>query len=103
MTKLYAVALRARNLPMRERTEAEVRFARELEMVLGGEVYVGQTYAAWLDVAQSDANRIDKSTAMTAARWPVALAAATPVGFSKLRGVGEAHFDVRLERHARTG
>lgn len=101
MTKPYTVALQeARHLPMRERIEAETRFARELEIVLGGEEYVGQTYAAWLDVAQSNLNRIDKSTAMTAARWRVALAAATQVGFSRLGDIGEAHFEIRLERHA---
>ena len=32
------------------------------EIVLGGEEYVGQTYAAWLDVVKSEAHRIDKST-----------------------------------------
>jgi len=69
-------------------------------MVLGGEDYVGQTYAAWLNVAQSDPNRIDKSTGMTAARWPVALAAATRVGFSRSGDMGEAHFEIRLQRHA---
>jgi hypothetical protein len=101
MSNIYTVALQdARDLPTRERIEAEVRFARELEMVLGGEEYVGQTYAAWLEVAQSDAKRIDKSTAMTAARWRVALAAASQVGFSRLGDVGEAHFEVRLARHA---
>ena len=73
---------------------------RAAEIVLGGEEYVGQTYAAWLDVAQSNVNRIDKSTAMTAARWRVALAAATQVGFTELGDIGQAHFEIRLERHA---
>lgn len=101
MTKLYSVHLQdVGDLPLPDRVEAEVRFARELEIVLGGEEYVGQTYAAWLDVAQSNVNRVDKSTAMTAARWRVALAAATQVGFSRLGDVGQAHFEVRLERHA---
>jgi hypothetical protein len=101
MTNLYSVSSQnASDLPIRERIEAEVQFARELETVLGGEACVGQTYAAWLDVAQSDANRIDKTTAMTAARWPVALAAATQVGFSRLGDVREAHFEIRLRRHA---
>jgi hypothetical protein len=100
MTKPYTVALlEAHDLPMRKRIDAEVRFARELEIVLGGEEYVGQTYAAWLDVAQSNANQVDKSTAMTAARWPVAMNAGIQAAFAKLGDIGEAHFEVRLERH----
>lgn len=89
------------NVPSSVRMAGEARFARELEAVLGGEEFVAETYATWLDVTQSEANRNDRSTAMTAARWPVALAAATQAGFSLLGDIGAAHFEVRLERHAR--
>jgi hypothetical protein len=43
----YTVALQdGRDLPTRERIDAEVRFACELERVLGGEAYVVQTYGS---------------------------------------------------------
>lgn len=102
MTKPYTVALQeARDLPMRERIEAEVRFAKELERALGGEDAVAEVYKAWLDASESEANQIDTSTAMKAVRWPRAADAARQAGFSKLGDIGEAHFEVRFERHER--
>jgi hypothetical protein len=60
-----------------------------------------ETYAAWLIVSESEAQEINRSTAMTAARWPVAFNAATQAAFDSLDNVREAHFEVRLiRRHA---
>jgi hypothetical protein len=99
MNKPYTVALQeARDLPDRERIEAEVCFGRELERVLGGGEYVAETYAAWLTVNEYEANQIDRETAISAARWPVAMNAAIQAGFSRLGDIGDAHFEVRLER-----
>jgi hypothetical protein len=96
----YTVALQdARDLPTRERIDAEVRFARELERVLGGEEYAVQTYKAWIEVSESEANQIDRNTAINAARWPVAVNAARQAGVGRLGDIGEAHFEVRLEWH----
>jgi hypothetical protein len=99
MPKLYSVVLQdAQDLPMRGRIEAEIRFASELEDVLGGPEYVAETYQAWIEVSGSEANRVDRHTALNAARWPVALNAATQAGLGRLGEVGHAHFEVRLER-----
>lgn len=101
MTKPYTVALQdARDLPMRERIEAEVRFARELERVLGGPGLVAETYSAWLEVSESQASQIGRHTAINAARWPVAMHAAVLAGFSGLGDICAGHFEVRLDRHA---
>lgn len=101
MTKPYTVALQqATDLPIRERIEAEVRFAKELERALGGEDAVAEVYKAWLDASESEANQIDTSTATKAVRWPKAAEAARQAGFRKLGDIGEAHFEIRLERHA---
>jgi hypothetical protein len=87
-------------LPASRGSDAERRFAGELEAVLGGTDFVVETYAAWLEVSEADATHIDKITAITAARWPVALNAATQAAFSRVSDIREAHFEVRLERHA---
>jgi hypothetical protein len=101
MNRLYIVALReAHGLPMRERVEAETRFARELERVLGGPQFVAETYSAWVEVSECEASQIDRDTAVSAAHWPVAMNAAMQSGFSKLGDIGEAHFEMRLERRA---
>jgi hypothetical protein len=76
-----------------------VRFARELESVLGGAEYVVETYRAWTEVSESEASQIDRKTAMTAAHWPMALNAATRAAFRNLGDVGDARFVVLLERH----
>lgn len=69
VTTLYTVALQeSLDLPIRERTEAEVRFAKELERAVGGEDAVAEVYKAWLDVSESEANQIDSSTATKAVR-----------------------------------
>jgi hypothetical protein len=100
MMNTFTVALLdASNLPTRERIEAEARFARELERVLGGTEFVAETYRAWIEVSESDARQIDRDTAVNASHWPVAMNAAMLAGFSKLGDIGEAHFEVRLERH----
>jgi hypothetical protein len=99
MTRIYTVTLQeARDLPVRERIEAEVRFARELERVRGGPEFVAETYSAWMEVSVSEASQIDRDTAINAARWPVAMKAAMLAGFSKLGDLGEAHFEIRLGR-----
>jgi hypothetical protein len=100
MMNTYTVTLQDAGLPTRERIEAEVRFARELEQILGGPEFVAETYSAWMEVGESEASRVDRNTAITAARWPVAMNAAMLAGFSKLGDIGAAHFEVRLERHA---
>jgi hypothetical protein len=98
MNKPYCVALQeAPDLPMRDRIEAEVRFARELERALGGEEAVAETYRSWINATEADANELDAQTAEKAVRWPRAAEAATRAGLSKL-GFAEAYFEVRLER-----
>lgn len=99
MTKPYTVALQeAHDLPMRERIEAEVRFARELERALGSADAVADVYRAWMDASEYEACQIDASTAVKAVRWPRVADAATQAGLSKLGAIGPAHFEIRLER-----
>lgn len=98
--KSYTVVLQdARDLPTRERIEAEARFARELEQVLGGPEFVAETYSAWIEVSESEASRIDRATAINAARWPVAVNAAMQAAIGRLGDIGAAHFAVHVERH----
>jgi hypothetical protein len=98
MNKPYTVALQeAPGLPVRDRIEAEVRFARELERALGGEDAVAETYRSWINASEADANELDAQTAEKAVRWPRAADAATRAGLSKL-GFAEAYFEVRLAR-----
>lgn len=100
MNKPYTVALLDfQDLPMRERVDAEVRFARELERSLEGEDLVAEVYRAWVSSSESNANEIDKETAVKAGRWPRAFDAANRAGFSKLGDIGAANFEIRLERH----
>jgi hypothetical protein len=100
ITAPYSVTLQdARDLPMRERIEAEVRFAKALERAVGGEEAVAEVYKAWVDASESEADQIDVGTAVQAVRWPKAFDTARQAGFSKLGDVGEAHFEIRLERH----
>ena len=100
MNKPYTVVLQyARALPTRERMKAEMRLTRELERVLGGPEFVADTYRAWTEVSESEASQVDRQTATNAGRWPVAMNAAILAGFSTLGHIGEAHFEIRLERH----
>ena len=57
----------AHDLPMRERIEAEVRFAKWSQRALGGEDAVAEVHKAWPDVSEFEANQIDASTATKAA------------------------------------
>jgi hypothetical protein len=101
MNCCYTVTLQdASDVPTRDRIEAEVRFASELERVLGGPEFVAETYSAWMEVSVSEASQIDRDTPINAARWPVAMNAAMLAGFSKLGDIGEAHFEIRLKRRA---
>ena len=98
----YTVALQdGRDLPTRERIDAEVRFASELERVLGGEECGGRDLQG-LDGRQRVRGQPDRQQhgyqRRSLARWR--LNAARQAGFSKLGDIGEAHFEVRLERHA---
>jgi hypothetical protein len=98
MNKPYTVALQeAPGLPVRDRIEAEVRFARELERALGGEDAVAETYRSWINANEADASELDAQTAEKAVRWPRAAEVATRAGLSKL-GIAEAFFEVRLAR-----
>jgi hypothetical protein len=77
MMSTYTVTLQvARDLPIHDRVEAELRFVRELERVLGGTEFVIESYKAWIEVSESDASQIDRDTAINASRWPVAMNAA---------------------------
>jgi hypothetical protein len=98
MNKPYIVALQeARDLSLRQRIQAEVRFAAELERALGGEDAVAETYRCWISASQVDTSELDAQTATNAVRWPRAAEAATRSALSKLVSA-EAYFDVRLAR-----
>lgn len=99
MDKPYTVALRDADLPVPARIDAEVRFARELERALGGAEEVAETYRAWLEASESEANQLAAGTAALAVRWPRAMDAAVQAGLRNIGDIGEAHFEVRLERN----
>lgn len=101
MGKPFVVALlEARDLPVAERINAEVRFLRELERALGGPNEVAAVYRAWIDASENDATNVDSNTAKQAVRWPKAAEAAHRAGFRDIGDIGEAHFEVRLFRAA---
>jgi hypothetical protein len=103
MNKPYTVAIHeARDLSVRERIDAEVRFARALERSLGGEQAVADVYRSWISANESDAGDLDVQTAEMAVRWPRAADAATQAGLSNV-GMSEAYFEVRLERRPADG
>ena len=52
-----------------------------------------------MNASESEASQIDSETARKAVYWPREVSAATQAGLSKLSDVGEAHFEVRLERN----
>jgi hypothetical protein len=102
MKPSYTVVLQnCTAVPPRFRIDAEIRFARELERVLGGAEFVAETYGAWDEINQSGTSHIGKHTAANAARWRVAMNAATQAGFTGLGDMGAGHFEVRLEQHER--
>ncbi len=99
MTDLYSVALvDASEIPMTERIAAEVAFARELERAFGSPDQVIRVYRAWVDASESDASTLDSATAELAACWPGAAQKAHRAGFRGLGELGEAHFEIRLNR-----
>lgn len=98
MNKLYVVAVHdARHLPASLRIAAEVRFATELERVLGDEAAVARVLHAWSDASERDPSELDAQTTTLAARWPGAVDAATRAGLRDLGDPGEARFEVRLD------
>ncbi len=101
MNDLYSVVLvDAGDIPMTERIAAEVSFVRELERAFGSSEQVARVYRAWADATESDATILDRNTAELAACWPKAAEAAYRAGFRGLGDMGEAHFEIRLNRSA---
>ena len=100
MNPPYAVALCGVDaLPPAERIAAELRFVRELEKSLGGSEAVVRVYRAWGDASESDPSELDDETANMAMKWPKAFELAQRAGLKSI-GDEEAHFEIRLERHA---
>ena len=104
MNKPYTVALAdAADLPVAHRISAEVRFITEIERALGGADEVALVYRAWLEASECQANDVDAQSAVLAVRWPKAMDAATRAGMRNLGDIGEAHFQLRLERSVQCG
>lgn len=100
MNPPYAVALcGVDGLPPAERIAAELRFVKELEKSLGGSDAVVRVYRAWGDASESEASELDNETANLAMKWPKAFELAQRAGLKSI-GDEEAHFEIRLERHA---
>ncbi len=100
MESPYTVALvDARDLPFPARICAEVRYASELERLLGGPEQVARTYNAWVEVSQSEAAATDRQTIAVAERWPRAAEAAMRAGYRTLGDIGsDAHFEIAVNR-----
>ena len=83
-------------LPVNARMDAEVRYSKALERVLGNADAVAAAYAAWCSAAEgedSDADPADKAQAL---RWVKAVDAARQAGFRGLSEDEGAYFEVRL-------
>lgn len=102
MNPPYAVALcGVDGLPPAERITSELRFVNELEKSLGGSEAVVRIYRAWTDASEFDSSELDNETANLAMKWPKAFELAQRAGLKSI-GDEEAHFEIRLERHATT-
>lgn len=100
MNPPYAVALCGVDaLPPAERIAAERRFVKELEKSLGSSEAVVHIFRAWTDACESEASELDNETANQAMKWPKAFEQAQRAGLKSI-GDEEAHFEIRLERHA---
>ncbi|MEO8858753.1 MAG: hypothetical protein ABI343_17360 [Burkholderiaceae bacterium] len=99
MDDLYSVALTdAGDIPMAERIAAEVSFVKELERTLGTPDEVVRVYRAWTEVMESESAVLHIESAERAYLWPKAAEAANRAGFRGLGDLGEAHFEMRLNR-----
>lgn len=98
MQKPFSVSLQGvEDLPPAERISAEVRFIKELERNLGGEVAVVEIYRAWTEAAEAEASELSEETSTLAVKWPKAFNAAQRAGLKNI-GEGDAHFEFHLER-----
>ena len=98
MTDFSVALVDAGDIPMAERISAEVSFVRELERAFGTPDQVARVYRAWVDATESDATILDSATAELASCWPKAAEAAYRAGFRGLGDMGEAHFEIRINR-----
>ncbi len=87
------------DLPPAERIAAELRFVKELEKSLGSSEAVVRIYRARGDASESETSELDHETANLAMKWPKAFDLAQRAGLKSI-GDEDAHFEVRLERHA---
>lgn len=91
----YTVAVAsAATLTCSQRIELEVRFARELERILGGEDAVVDAYSAALQVERAG---VQAQTIMSAERWVKAIEVASATARKMVSSETEITFAVRLD------
>lgn len=86
------------DIPADMRQQAERRYSRTLEKVLGGADNILPTYRAWMaaeDTAESELSDEEKRLAL---QWQKAAMRAQTEGFNGLGEGPEAYFEVRVER-----
>lgn len=94
---LYSVSLQDYpGLPAQERMQAELRFCRTAERLLGGPENVARAYGAWCAAAESDGMEVSEDDRPWAQRWVKALDQARNDGMRSLGESEGAYFEVRL-------
>ncbi|WP_298016620.1 hypothetical protein [uncultured Castellaniella sp.] len=96
---MYTITLQdaPADLPAQARQDAEQRFRRTLERVLGGPEQTLEAYRAWATAEDTAENEMAPGDIVLAKRW---LAAAWRARGDALQAMGEteAWFEVRVER-----
>lgn len=96
---MYTVTLQdaPSDLPAQARQEAEQRFRRTLERVLGGPEQTLEAYRAWVTAEDTAENEMSPEDVALAKRWIAAAGRARGDAFQAM-GETEAWFEVRFER-----
>lgn len=95
----YIVALHDYpQLPVQQQIEAEVRYSRTLERLLGGPDTVVTVLEAVQHLADADGGEASEDDQHLAKSWNKAHEAARAAGLQGLGDVHEAYFEVRLAR-----
>lgn len=84
------------NTPAEILRDAEARFLRELERLLGDDL--GSTFRAFDSAQDSSAQDLTKEEIRMASRWAAAFDKARLAGMRELGGTGEAYFHVRVDK-----
>lgn len=96
---MYTITLQdaPADLPAQARQDAEQRFRRTLERILGGPEQTLEAYQAWTTAEDTTESEMKPEDVALAKRWIVAAGRARGDAFQAM-GETEAWFEVRIKR-----